>query len=84
MDRDSFGNQGAAQAQNLRDSGVPSNRILIANRQDAYAEDAISKGFEVEYDFPRAAQVADSKYNSFRGELPVSDSHCRSHISPYS
>ncbi|KAH9950384.1 IlvN-domain-containing protein [Amylocystis lapponica] len=54
-----FGNQGAAQAQNLRDSGIPNERILIANRPDAYAEDAKSKGFIVEHDFGKAAQVAD-------------------------
>ena len=54
-----FGNQGAAQAQNLRDSGIPIERILIANRADAYAEDAKSKGFTVEHDFGRAAQAAD-------------------------
>ncbi|KJA29463.1 hypothetical protein HYPSUDRAFT_61489 [Hypholoma sublateritium FD-334 SS-4] len=54
-----FGNQGAAQAQNLRDFGIPNERILIANRQDAYAEDAKSKGFIVEHDFVKAAAVAD-------------------------
>ncbi|KAH9486969.1 Putative ketol-acid reductoisomerase 3 [Psilocybe cubensis] len=54
-----FGNQGAAQAQNLRDSGIPNERILIANRRDAYAEDATSKGFIVEHDFVKAAFVAD-------------------------
>ncbi|PFH54442.1 hypothetical protein AMATHDRAFT_72245 [Amanita thiersii Skay4041] len=54
-----FGNQGAAQAQNLRDTGIPNERILIANRQDAYAEDAISKGFKVENDFTKAAKEAD-------------------------
>lgn len=59
VDWNRFGNQGAAQAQNLRDSGISSDRILIANREDAYAEDARSKGFKVEHDFSRAAQVAD-------------------------
>ncbi|PPQ62839.1 hypothetical protein CVT24_000533 [Panaeolus cyanescens] len=54
-----FGNQGAAQAQNLRDSGIPNERILIANRKDSYADDAKSKGFIVEHDFPKAAAVAD-------------------------
>jgi len=54
-----FGNQGAAQAQNLRDSGIPNDKILIANRPDAYAEDAKSKGFIVESDFAKAASVAD-------------------------
>ncbi|EPQ60672.1 IlvN-domain-containing protein [Gloeophyllum trabeum ATCC 11539] len=54
-----FGNQGAAQAQNLRDTGFPNERIIIANRPDSYAEDAKSKGFNVEHDFAKAAEVAD-------------------------
>jgi len=54
-----YGNQGSAQAQNLRDTGIPNDRILIANRDDAYAEDAKSKGFVVEHDFAKAARVAD-------------------------
>jgi len=54
-----FGNQGAAQAQNLRDSGIPNEDILIANREDSYAEDAKAKGFLVEHDFKKAASVAD-------------------------
>ncbi|KAF4605181.1 hypothetical protein EYR40_003964 [Pleurotus pulmonarius] len=54
-----FGNQGAAQAQNLRDSGISNDKILIANREDSYAEDAKSKGFNVEHDFGKAASVAD-------------------------
>jgi len=54
-----FGNQGAAQAQNFRDSGIPNDKILIANREDSYAEDAKSKGFVVEHDFEKAASVAD-------------------------
>ncbi|KAI0052855.1 IlvN-domain-containing protein [Auriscalpium vulgare] len=54
-----FGNQGAAQAQNLRDSGIPNDQIIIANRKDDYAADAKSKGFTVEHDFSKAAEVAD-------------------------
>ncbi|KAF8905547.1 hypothetical protein CPB84DRAFT_1814170 [Gymnopilus junonius] len=54
-----FGNQGAAQAQNLRDSGIMNDKILIANRADSYAKDAQSKGFIVEHDFEKAAIVAD-------------------------
>ncbi|KAG6842236.1 hypothetical protein C0991_000206 [Blastosporella zonata] len=56
-----FGNQGAAQAQNLRDSGISNDRILIANRDDSYAADAKSKGFHVEHDFSKAAVGADGK-----------------------
>ncbi|HYX50435.1 MAG TPA: NAD(P)-binding domain-containing protein [Ktedonobacteraceae bacterium] len=40
-----YGNQGAAQSQNLRDSGV--SHILIGNRDDAYKEAAIADGFQV-------------------------------------
>ncbi|EJD04103.1 IlvN-domain-containing protein [Fomitiporia mediterranea MF3/22] len=54
-----FGNQGAAQAQNLRDSGIPNDKILIANREDSYAEDAKAKRFNVTPDFAKAAEVAD-------------------------
>ncbi|KAL5535384.1 RSD1 [Sanghuangporus sanghuang] len=54
-----FGNQGAAQAQNLRDSGLPNDKILIANRADSYAKDAISKNFNVTDDFGKAAEIAD-------------------------
>ncbi|TFY72857.1 hypothetical protein EVG20_g146 [Dentipellis fragilis] len=54
-----FGNQGAAQAQNLRDSGIPNEKIIVANRDDHYAADAKSKGFNVEHDYSKAAEVAD-------------------------
>ncbi|OSX67531.1 hypothetical protein POSPLADRAFT_1038039 [Postia placenta MAD-698-R-SB12] len=54
-----FGNQGAAQAQNLRDTGIPNEQILIANRVDYYADDARAKGYTVEHDFAKAAKVAD-------------------------
>ncbi|OJT04715.1 hypothetical protein TRAPUB_4509 [Trametes pubescens] len=54
-----FGNQGAAQAQNLRDSGIPNEKIIVANRPDHYAEDAKSRGFNVDHDFANAAKTAD-------------------------
>ena len=40
-----YGNQGAAQAQNLRDSGV--QEIVIGNREDVYRDAALSAGFPV-------------------------------------
>ena len=40
-----YGNQGAAQAQNVRDSGV--SQVLIGNRDDGYKDSAIAEGFEV-------------------------------------
>src|SRR5919109_5350374 len=40
-----YGNQGAAQAQNLRDSGV--REIIIGNREDAYKQAALDAGFRI-------------------------------------
>jgi ketol-acid reductoisomerase len=40
-----YGNQGAAQAQNLRDSGV--SEILIGNRDDHYKQAAVAANFRV-------------------------------------
>lgn len=40
-----FGNQGAAQSQNLRESGV--EEIVIGNRDDAYKQAALDAGFRV-------------------------------------
>lgn len=40
-----YGNQGAAQAQNLRASGV--QEIVIGNRDDVYREAALQAGFQV-------------------------------------
>jgi len=40
-----YGNQGAAQSQNLRESGV--TEIVIGNREDAYKESALGAGFRV-------------------------------------
>jgi hypothetical protein len=46
----------------LRDSGIPNEKIIIANREDAYAEDAKSRNFVVEHDLTKAAVVADGTY----------------------
>lgn len=40
-----YGNQGAAQAQNLRDSGV--REILVGNREDDYKQAALAANFRV-------------------------------------
>lgn len=50
-----FGNQGSAQSQNLRDSGVP---VLVGNREDTYRQKAIAAGFEV-VDIADAARDGD-------------------------
>ncbi len=50
-----YGNQGAAQAHNLRDSGV---KVIVGNTRDASFEQALADGFET-YDVPEAVKRAD-------------------------
>ncbi|MEM4187996.1 MAG: ketol-acid reductoisomerase [Candidatus Hadarchaeum sp.] len=50
-----YGNQGQAQAKNLRDSGC---KVIIGNIKDASYEQAKRDGFEV-YEIPEAARRAD-------------------------
>jgi ketol-acid reductoisomerase len=50
-----YGNQGHAQANNLRDSGV---KVIIGNPQDSFAERARQDGFEV-YSISEAAAKGD-------------------------
>jgi ketol-acid reductoisomerase len=50
-----YGNQGQAQALNLRDSGV---QVIVGNRDDHYAERAIADGF-VSMTIANAAQAGD-------------------------
>jgi ketol-acid reductoisomerase len=54
-----YGNQGAAQAQNLRDSGV--SQILIGNRDDSYKERAVADGFQV-VSIPEATAWGDAVF----------------------
>ncbi|MCH2203929.1 MAG: ketol-acid reductoisomerase [Fuerstiella sp.] len=50
-----YGNQGRAQALNLRDSGV---QVVIGNRDDEYRDLAVSEGFEP-VEIPEAAAAGD-------------------------
>ena len=50
-----YGNQGRAQALNLRDSGI---RVVVGNRQDSYLEEARADGFET-MAIPEAATLGD-------------------------
>jgi ketol-acid reductoisomerase len=50
-----YGNQGRAQALNLRESGV---RVIVGNRHDEYRELAVKEGFEP-IDIPQAAAAGD-------------------------
>jgi ketol-acid reductoisomerase len=50
-----YGNQGRAQALNLRDSGL---KVVVGNREDDYQDRARADGFEV-FDIPAAATSSD-------------------------
>ena len=50
-----YGNQGRAQALNLRDGGV---RVIVGNRQDEYRQLAVEEGFEP-VELPEAAAAGD-------------------------
>ena len=50
-----YGNQGRAQALNLRDSGV---HVIVGNRHDEYREQAVKEGFDP-MDIPDAAAIGD-------------------------
>lgn len=50
-----YGIQGRAQALNIRDSGL---KVMIANRGDEYAKQALGDGFRV-YDIDKLARIAD-------------------------
>ncbi|KAI5479054.1 IlvN-domain-containing protein [Pseudohyphozyma bogoriensis] len=54
-----YGNQGSAQALNLRDTLGKKVNILIANREDDYALSARREGFEVTSNFEEAGKKAD-------------------------
>ena len=50
-----YGNQGRAQALNMKDSGLD---VIIGNKDDDYRKTALSDGFEV-FDIPEAVKQAD-------------------------
>ncbi|HEX6108555.1 MAG TPA: NAD(P)-binding domain-containing protein [Ktedonobacteraceae bacterium] len=73
-----YGNQGAAQSQNLRDNGV--SEILIGNREDAYKAAAIADGFQV-VPIPEAAAWGDVVFLLIPDE--VQPQVFREQITPY-
>src|SRR5260370_38038531 len=73
-----YGNQGAAQSQNLRDSGI--SEILIGNREDAYKDAAIADGFSV-VSIPEAAAWGDVVFLLIPDE--VQPQVFREQIAPY-
>jgi ketol-acid reductoisomerase len=75
-----YGNQGRAQALNMRDSGV---KVLIGNVRDASFEQAVADGFET-YDIPAAVQHADYHFLLIPDEVmpAVFDRDIRPHLKP--
>ncbi|MGC8816276.1 MAG: ketol-acid reductoisomerase [Candidatus Hadarchaeum sp.] len=75
-----YGNQGQAQAKNLRDSGC---KVIIGNIKDASYEQAKQDGFEV-YDIPEAAKRADIVHILIPDEYQadVYREHIQQHLSP--
>jgi ketol-acid reductoisomerase len=76
----SFGNQGEAQAQNLRDSGI---RVIIGTKRDTSFENAVALGFEV-VDVPQAVQRANIHLLLVPDEImpSVFETDILSHIQP--
>ena len=62
-----YGNQGRAQALNLRDSNIP---VIIGNRKDDYMERAIADNFEV-YDISKVVQLSDIIFLLINAKMQV-------------
>jgi ketol-acid reductoisomerase len=75
-----YGNQGRAQALNMRDSGV---KVIVGNVRDASFEQAVADGFET-YDIPGAVQRADYHFLLIPDEVmpAVFDRDIRPHLRP--
>lgn len=74
-----YGNQGEAQANNLRDSGV---RVIIGNPPDEFAEKARKDGFEV-FSISEASKRGDIVHMLIPDEVQakVYNEHIRQHMS---
>jgi ketol-acid reductoisomerase len=75
-----YGNQGRAQALNMRDNGAT---VVVGNVRDASFEKAIADGFET-YDIPGAVQHADYHFLLIPDEVmpAVFDRDIRPHLKP--
>jgi ketol-acid reductoisomerase len=75
-----YGNQGTAQAQNLRDSGV---KVVVGNVRDASFDQAVADGFET-YDIAGAVQRADYHLLLIPDEVmpQVFDRDVKPHLKP--
>ncbi len=75
-----YGNQGSAQAQNLRDSGVA---VVVGNTRDAYFDSAVKEGFAT-FEIPEAVKRADYHLLLITDEImpPVFDRDIAPHLKP--
>ncbi len=75
-----YGNQGRAQAQNLRDSGV---LVVVGNRRDASFDQAVEDGLPA-YEIPAAVQRADCHFLLVPDEImpQLFDEEVRPHLRP--
>ncbi len=75
-----YGNQGSAQAQNMRDSGV---KVVIGNVRDDYFDKAAADGFPV-FEIPEAVKQADVHILLIADEVmpQVFDRDIRPHLKP--
>jgi ketol-acid reductoisomerase len=75
-----YGNQGSAQAQNMRDSGLT---VVIGNVRDGYFEKAAADGFPV-YEIPEAVKRADVHILLIADEVmpQAFDRDIRPHLKP--
>ena len=73
-----YGNQGSAQARNLRDSGL---EVIVGNRRDAYYQEAQGDGFPV-FSIARATARADLVLVGLPDEVQqqVYERHMQKHI----
>ena len=73
-----YGNQGSAQARNLRDSGL---EVIVGNRRDAYYQEALRDGFPV-FSIAQATSRADLVLVGLPDEIQqqVYERHMQKHI----
>jgi ketol-acid reductoisomerase len=75
-----YGNQGSAQAQNMRDSGV---KVVVGNVRDVYFDQAVADGFDT-FDIAGAVQRADYHLLLISDDImpQVFDKDIRPHLKP--
>ncbi len=75
-----YGNQGSAQARNLRDSGLD---VIVGNIEDSYREEALAEGFAV-FPIAEASKRADVLFLLTPDEImpEIYEKHVAPHLQP--